>query len=126
MLRLLLDEHISPAVADQLVVRCPEALVLALADWAGGKYLACPDGELLDVAHEHHLTLVTYDLRTIAPLLKDWAERGHKHSGVILVDDRTVKSNDIGGLMLALERLWRAQHQLNWKDRVVYLTGRHT
>ena len=34
------------------------------------------------------LTLVTYDRRTIPPLLKDWAEEGRPHAGVIFVDEK--------------------------------------
>ena len=34
------------------------------------------------------LTLVTYDRRTIPPLLKTWAEEERTHGGVVFVDEK--------------------------------------
>jgi hypothetical protein len=121
MLQLLLDEHIAPAVAEQLVRRQAEMKILALARWEEGKYLGIQDEELLTIAREQRLTLVTYDRRTIAPLLKGWAESGTDHGGVVFVDDRTYAPNDIGGLVRGLEELWMAQKDLDWNNRVVFL-----
>ena len=35
----------------------------------------------------HRWSLVTYDRRTIPPLLKTWAESGLHHGGVVFVDE---------------------------------------
>jgi hypothetical protein len=64
---------------------------------------------------------VTFDWRTIPPLLRLWAEQGINHSGVILVDERTLVQNDIGGLVGALCAVWKEQGHLDWTNRVVYL-----
>lgn len=66
-------------------------------------------------------TLVTYDCRTIPTLLKEFAETGQQHSGVILVDERTIRQADVGGLVRALRSLVRVHGHEPWLDRVVYL-----
>jgi hypothetical protein len=121
VLRLLLDEHVSPAIAEQLPAHRPELEVIALQDWEAGAFRNTPDAELLQTAKAQGLTLVTYDRRTITPLLKAWMEAGESHGGVVFVDERTIAPSDIGGLVRALAQLWDAQGSLDWTDRVVYL-----
>lgn len=47
-------------------------------------------------------TLVTYDRKTIPPLLSSWAATGEEHGSVLFVDNRTIAQSDIGALVLAL------------------------
>ena len=148
MLFLLLDEHISPKVAAGLTAQHPGMPVVALAHWQGGQFLGVPDEVLLTAAfaagssetgssdagtpgqalrekqalrETQALTLVTFDLRTIVPLIKEWAEQGRSHGGVIFVDERTLASHDFGGLVKALGELWMAQGAWDWTDQVVFL-----
>ena len=121
MLRLLTDEHISPAVATAAVRRCPGIDVVAILTWENGHFLSASDALVLEEAHKQQLTLVTFDLRTIPPLLRSWAEQGLDHSGVLFVDERTVAQNDIGGLAAAICAIWRSEANSNWTNRVVYL-----
>ena len=121
MLRLLTDEHISPAVAKQAPSRCRGISVTAISRWEGGHFLSASDELVLQEAHQQKLTLVTYDLRTIPPLLRLWAEQGIDHGGVILIDERTIAQADIGGLVVALCAVWKAQRNLDWTNRVIYL-----
>ena len=72
-------------------------------------------------AFERAWTLVTYDLRTIAPLLKDWGEIGRMHGGVIFVDERTLAPNDFGGLVRALGQVWTQQGSHEWSNRILFL-----
>jgi hypothetical protein len=65
--------------------------------------------------------LVTYDQRTIVPLLRVWTEQEIAHGGVILIDERTIAQSNIGGLVRALAHLWEAEHQTDWTNQVVYL-----
>ena len=119
-MKLLLDEHISPAVARGLsgVVD-----VAALRDWQAGAYLEAPDSVILQAAAVGGWTLVTYDLRTIPPLLKEWGEQGIAHGGVILVDGRTITQNDVGGLVRALTQLVAASSEdASWQNRAVFLS----
>lgn len=125
-MKLLLDEHISPAVARGLVAAGAAGsaghVVMALREWQDGAYLEASDALLLQAARVEGWTLVTYDLRTIPPLLKEWGEQGIAHGGVILVDERSIAQNDIGGLIRALARLVVALGDASWRNRIVYLT----
>lgn len=121
MLGLLTDEQISPAVARQVSRRCRGLRIVALQTWEGGHFLSADDERLLQEAHRQRLTLVTFDLRTIPPLLRRWAEQGLDHSGVVLVDERTLAQNDLGGLVAALGVVWKEQGTLDWMNRVVFL-----
>lgn len=78
--------------------------------------------EIDSLAHEHGWTLVTYDQATITPLLKNWAEQWITHGGVIFVDNSTIASNDIGGLIRALGQLWNQEKRSDWENVAVYLT----
>ena len=121
MLKLLLDEHISLAVAEGLRRRNRQLVVFSMAEWEDGEFLGEEDSACLSQAATQGLTLVTYDRRTIPLLLKTWGEEQRKHGGVIFVDERTLAPNDFGGLIRALCQMWEAQAQLDWANRVVYL-----
>ncbi len=69
-LRLLLDEHLSPRIAVQLVARNPANMVVTLQEWQRGAYLHAADRQILEAARCHGLTLVAYDQRTIMALLR--------------------------------------------------------
>ena len=121
MVKLLLDEHISPAVADGLRRRNRSLMVVCMADWDGGEFLGQQDFVCLQEAAVHGLTLVTYDRRTVPPLLKVWAEEGRRHGGVIFVDEKTISPADTGGLVRALNELARATVRWDWSDRICFL-----
>jgi hypothetical protein len=121
MVKLLLDEHISPAVADGLRRRNRSLTVVCLAVWERGAFLGQQDSVCFQLAAAQGLTLVTYDRRTIPPLLKVWAEEERKHGGVIFVDDKTISPADTGGLVRALSELARSTTRWDWSDRVCFL-----
>lgn len=121
MLKLLLDEHISPAVATGLRRLRSSIFVCGLVDWEGGAFLGQDDAVCLGRAAELHWTLVTYDRRTIPLLLKSWAEAGRRHGGVIFIDEKTIPSSDIGGQVRALAVLTREAGTRDWTDRVIFL-----
>src|SRR5271165_4355051 len=121
MLKLLLDEHISPDVAAGLRRRIPALMIRTMADWEGGNFLGQEDAVCMQEASVQGLTLVTYDRRTIPPLLKRWAEEGRSHAGVIFVDEKTISPADIGGLVKALTQLFKETGRWDWTDRVCFL-----
>jgi hypothetical protein len=121
VLKLLLDEHISPSVAEGLVRRNRAMVVRYLAEWEDGDFLGQEDSACLQQAARQGLTLVTYDRRTIPPLLKAWAEEERRHGGVILVDEKTIPPADIGGLVWALTKLSRETGRWDWTNRVCFL-----
>lgn len=121
MLKLLLDEHISPRVATGLRRRNQALHVCALTEWESGNFLGQDDASCLRQAADLGWTLVTYDRRTIPPLLKSWSEAGQAHGGVIFVDEKTIPPSDIGGLVQALAALVQQADALDWTDRVCFL-----
>ena len=121
MLKLLLDEHISPDVANGLRCRNRAIEVRSMSEWEGGRFLGQDDFVCLREATAQGLTLVTYDRRTIPPLLKIWAETEQAPSGVVFVDEKTISPADIGGLVWALLRLAREAGDWDWTNRVCFL-----
>jgi hypothetical protein len=121
MLKLLLDEHISPDVANGLCRRNRAIEVRYMVEWENGHFLGQEDLACLREAAAQGLTLVTYDRRTIPPLLKTWAEEERTHGGVIFVDEKTISPADIGGLVWALTRLARETGNWDWTNRVYFL-----
>jgi hypothetical protein len=121
MLNLLLDEHISPDVAKGLRRRNRAMEVRYMVEWESGRFLGQDDCTCLREAAAQGLTLVTYDRRTIPPLLKTWAEEERTHGGVIFVDEKTISPSDIGGLVRALTSLAREAGSWDWTNRIYFL-----
>ena len=121
MLKFLLDEHVSPAVADGLRRRIPTLVVHSMVEWENGTFLGQEDSACLLASAAVGLTLVTYDRRTIPVLLKTWAEAGRNHGGVIFVDEKTISPAHTGGLVRALSQLHKEAGRWDWADRVVFL-----
>jgi hypothetical protein len=121
MLKLLLDEHISPTVADGLRRRDRLLVVSCMAEWEDGEFLGQQGFVCLQQAAAQGLTLVTYDRRTIPPLLKAWAEEERKHGGVIFVDEKTISPWHTGGLIRALSNLSKKTAKWGWTNRVCFL-----
>ncbi|MBS1852398.1 MAG: hypothetical protein JST79_15945 [Acidobacteria bacterium] len=121
MLKLLLDEHISPEVAKGVQRRIRSLAILTMHQWEEGNFLGKEDPLCLAAAARQSLTLVTYDRRTIPPLLKLWTEEGRSHGGVIFVDEKTIAPSDIGGLVRALTLLIAETGKADWTDQVYFL-----
>jgi hypothetical protein len=121
MLKLLLDEHISPDVANGLRRRHRALEVRCMVEWERGRFLGQDDRACLLEAAVQRLTLVTYDRRTIPPLLKTWAEEERLHGGIIFVDEKTISPADIGGLVRALTSLARKTGSWDWTNRIYFL-----
>ena len=92
-----------------------------MTDWERGDFLGQEDSVCLREAAAQGLTLVTYDRRTIPPLLKNWAEEGRRHGEVIFVDEKTISPTDIGGLIRALGELVKETRKLDWTGSVRFL-----
>jgi hypothetical protein len=120
MLKLLLDEHISPAVCVIARDRSPRLIIESLVEWREGALRGKKDEYVLEVAMEHGFTLVTYDLRTIPLLLRQMASDGVQHHGVIFIDERTCRPKDLAGIADVLIRLWDEMSLFDWRDRVAF------
>lgn len=121
MLAPLLDENISRVIARQINIRRPEIRIQSIFEWRGGTLLNQPDHLILQAATEDGLTLVTYDLQTIRPLVAEWVASGITHTGVIFVDERTIPSDNFGLLIRAIEVLWDREHHLTWTNRTRFI-----
>jgi hypothetical protein len=121
MLKFLLDEHISPDVANGLRRRNRAIEICYMVEWEDGYFLGQEDSACLREAATQGLTLVTYDRRTIPPLLKTWADEERTHGGVVFVDEKTISPADIGGLVWALTRLARETGNWDWTNRIYFL-----
>jgi hypothetical protein len=121
VLKLLLDEQISPDVAEGFRRRQKNPVLWCLSEWEGGRFLGLADDLLLGEAAAQKLTLVTYDRKTIPPLLKTWAEAGRNHSGIVFVDDKTNPASDFVGLIRALQTLFQETAKWDWKNRGCFL-----
>jgi hypothetical protein len=121
VLKLLLDEHISREVAAGLRRRQRSLVVHCLAEWEQGGFLGLDDSAFLERAAAQGFTLVTYDRRTIPPILKAWAQEDRSHGGVIFVDDKTMAPHDIGGLVRTLLKLFEESGHWDWTNRVCFL-----
>lgn len=121
MLRLLTDEQISPRVAVECIRHCPAMNIESLHRWLRGGFLHASDEDILAAAAQDGRTLVTYDLRTIAPLLRRFSEHGQVHAGVLFIDNRTIPSHQIGRLVRALVAQWEIAKGLAWKNRAEFL-----
>lgn len=117
--RFLLDEHISRRVV--LALRRKNLDVAHLRDWRQGSLLGAGDEEILAALLSEGRTLVTYDLRTVPPLLRRLAEDGTQHAGVILISMKTVAPHDVRTLARMLARL-AGSHRGGLENQVLFLT----
>lgn len=121
MLQFLLDEHVSPRVAEAVQAIRPEIVVMSINAWEDGQYVGQDDSAILIRAYERGFTLVTYDQATIPPLLVSSGERGTSHAGVIFASSRSIPTSDIGSIARALVRMWDQQRELDWTNRIAYI-----
>lgn len=102
MLRLLLDEHISSKVAHGLKRQLPLADIECILTWQGGVHLGSPDDVILINALRDWRVVVTYDLATMPSAIQSMATDHGQQPGVLFIDTKTLRPNDIGGLVRAL------------------------
>ncbi|MCC6443112.1 MAG: DUF5615 family PIN-like protein [Armatimonadetes bacterium] len=121
MLSLLLDENISPEVADQINWKRPDIPIVSLQHWQEGILIGMSDKQTIRCAAQAELILVTYDQNSLPELLARLGSEGFSHEGVIFIDRRTLSSNDFGGLVRALVLFWDDRHDYDWENRIDYL-----
>ncbi len=120
-LKLLLDENMSQTVAAQVQQQRQAVVAESVHLWHDGAYEGRADKALLQAARAEGLTLVTYDQKTIPPLLAALYADGEHHAGIVFVDQRTISSSHFGALVRALLFLWDEQGRDDWQDRIGFL-----
>ncbi len=102
MLSLLLDENMSDEIARQVFAKRPDIPIFSVHDWDGARLRGLRDEEVLREARDANLTLVSYDVNTIPQLIVRLANEEFVHGGIVFVNNRTIRSNDIGNLVRTL------------------------
>jgi hypothetical protein len=122
-LKLLLDEHIWPGIADLLGKLIPTIRVESIHTHAGGRLMNAGDDEIQAEAHRGRWTLVTFDVNTIPSLLREKAMAKEDHSGVIFISSKSFAQNDHHGLARALASVVGAEESAAaWINRIVFLS----
>lgn len=105
-MRLLLDEHLSPDIAEALRSRGHDVVAVTERRELRGR----PDVDVLVVAAAERRVMVTEDIRDFAWLGLRWLPTRRPHHGVVLVPRRSFPRHPAGygGLVRALEALLAA------------------
>jgi hypothetical protein len=101
-LRLLLDEHLSPAIAEQLKARGHDVVAVAEAGLAGAT-----DERVLAWAVRDRRAVVTNNVRDFRTLHADSLKTSSAHCGIVLVPTGrySLRRDQLGPLVAALDRL---------------------
>lgn len=102
-MRLLLDVHFSPAIAEQLRSRGHDAIAAA----QDRELRQLPDQMLLERAAANGRALLTNNVKDFVPIAADWARSGREHPGLLLTSDRSMPRtrHGIGQLVTVLDDL---------------------
>lgn len=104
-MKLLLDEHYSPAVAEQLQERGYDVISVAERSPAKHAHLRQrSDQELLYWARDDGRVLVTENVRDFMPLHQTFLARGDVHAGILFTSPRKFprRTAALGSLITAL------------------------
>jgi len=105
-LRLLLDEHVDPRIAERLRERGHDVVAVTQRS----DLLGATDEDLFEIAVEERRAVVTYDLAGFRALATEQIiEEGH-HFGVVLLHPEPFPQGEryLGGLISALDALLTA------------------
>lgn len=98
--KFLLDEQISPKVAER--ARAAGVDVKSVSDFS---LTGHDDRTNFRAAIDEGRILVTYNIRDYVTLYDDFLKEGRKIPGLVVADVRTIPTDDIRGLAVALTEL---------------------
>jgi predicted nuclease of predicted toxin-antitoxin system len=116
--RLLLDHDVSgPRVGARLSARGHDVRALDQEPQHAG----LADDEVLRLATSDGRIVVTHDVNTFPPVLRDFAERGESHAGAIVLV--AIRSRDFELIVRAVEA-WLARYpgQEQWRELTAFAT----
>jgi hypothetical protein len=98
--RLLLDEMLSAAIAEQLRDRGHDAVAVDESPSLRG----LPDPDLFEHAQRERRALVTYNRDDFLALDRDHRDRGREHNGIVILNPRRFRQSaaTTGALVTAL------------------------
>ena len=123
-MKILLDEHISPAVVPEVKRLAPGAEIVSILEWKSGQFRNCPDEAILREARREGYVLLTFDVNTIPPVLSEFAVAGETHAGVVFVSSKSFAQNDIGALARSIARMIERHGASPWENRSGFLENR--
>jgi predicted nuclease of predicted toxin-antitoxin system len=109
VLLLLLDHHVPIDVAKGLRAKGYD---VTTALWEK-LYFRVDDPDVWEAAIRMNRAVVTYNIKDFAPIYGDWYLNGKHHPGLILVSSKSIRSNDCGTLIRALENLLQLTDSLD-------------
>jgi predicted nuclease of predicted toxin-antitoxin system len=115
--RLLLDHDVSgPRVGARLTARGHDVRALDQEP----EHAGLADDEVLRLAAGDRRIVVTHDVNTFPPLLREFAERGEQHAGAMVLVG--IRSRDFNLIVQAVE-VWLARYleQEQWRDLTVFV-----
>lgn len=121
-MKLLLDEHYSPAIARQLRTKAHDVVAVAeRADLVG-----LSDEELLRRMGLEQRAIMTNNVKDFVPLTSQAALDGDDHYGVLLTSDKSMprRSDTIGRMVAALDAFLRSyEDKDSYRNQVRWLSA---
>src|SRR5215470_3190206 len=101
--RALLDEMLSPSIAEQLWHRGHDVTSVA----NDPDLLARPDEEILAAATADNRVLVTCNIKDLIPIAQAWEASGRRHAGIICVPASSFPQQRgfVGAIVKAVDEL---------------------
>ncbi len=115
----LLDEHVSPAVANAIRSVEPTIQVLSVGIDADAPLKQCSDQSLLEFAEAGRWSLVTFDKTTMPLHATEHCAKGLRTWGVFVFPNGNRMS--AGRIAEELVMIWATSEAEEWIDRVDYL-----
>lgn len=115
-MKIALDHHYSPAIAEQLRRRAHDVVAVVERGWERED-----DEPLLAICLTERRTLVTNNVSDFAAIARRWAAEGRSHAGLIFTSDASLPHTraTIGKYVELLDALISAQQQPDpFVDRV--------
>lgn len=118
-MKLALDHHYSPLIAEGLRERGHDAVAAIEAGWD-----AEDDEPLLELCAEGQRTLLTNNVADLAVISRRWQTEGRSHSGLIFTSDASLPRTrgNIGSYVAAVDELMQKHPEADaFLDRTHWL-----
>lgn len=116
-LKLLLDEHLAPEVADALARRFPTLDVLTIYRTP---LKGLDDPPLLEVLDREKRVLVTRDVNTVPLHVRRRLEAKQTHAGVLYLPSKRLLQTDVRGAIRRLTDVIEQHGDEDWTCREVW------
>ncbi len=118
-MKLVLDEHLSPAIGEELRRRGQDVVAASEAGLRGR-----PDAELAAWAVGERRAVVTADYADFRAIHDVYLSRGDRHFGIVLVSSRfSLAEEGFGRLIAAVEELLKEHPEDNAFENVLAWLG---